>query len=444
MKQHTVVFAMLQESGHLNPTFKLARALRTRGLHVVYLAIADLEDHIRAQGFATLPFFPELFPRGTTHRAGGVLAKRRLITQRYRTMVAAQLEQLAPDLMLIDVTQTHLALWARRAGLPVVNVNTSLPQTRDPGVPPLRSANTYAVDSLGRLRNDLAWRKFLVKRAWGARVAELAGACPPYELARRAAKRFGVAGSELDCDTVYMPQLRSAAEIVLCSDALDFPRPERAGRHYVESLDLERKERDFDWSRVQQDKPLVYCALGSQLYAGAHTPAFFRRVVQVFRERSDWQLLLSLGRHMHVSELGELPPNVLAVESAPQLAVLTRARIMITHGGLGSVKECIANGVPMLVFPLDVDQPGNAARVAYHGLGLRGDVATASPAHLHAMLDRVMHEQAFSERMHAMQERLLRLEDSAPGAAAIVRLLDQGSRRSPAQTTTTSSTALDA
>src|SRR5687767_9732825 len=87
MKQQTVVFAMLQESGHLNPTFKLGRALKSRGLHVVYLAIPDLEDHIRAQGFATLALFPELFPKGGAHAQLGVVGRRRLITKRYRAML---------------------------------------------------------------------------------------------------------------------------------------------------------------------------------------------------------------------------------------------------------------------------------------------------------------------------------------------------------------------
>ena len=142
---------MLQESGHLNPTFALARQLQTRGWDVRYLAAPDLAASIETQGFATLPLFPALFPLGSHGAApqGNVLQRRRAITERYRQQLsqladnhegALVLSQARADLMLIDVTQTHFALWARRAGIPFVYLNTSLPQTEEPGLPPLRSA----------------------------------------------------------------------------------------------------------------------------------------------------------------------------------------------------------------------------------------------------------------------------------------------------------------
>ena len=36
----------------------------------------------------------------------------------------------------------------------------------------------------------------------------------------------------------------------------------------------------------------------------------------------------------------------------------------------GTIKECIYYGVPMLVIPLDRDQPSNAKRIQFHKLGL--------------------------------------------------------------------------
>ncbi len=429
MSVPTIVFAMLPESGHLNPTFKLSKLLAARGYQVRYLAIADVQASIEAQGFAVDPLFPDLFPPGSLAADAklGTLPKRRAITARYRAL----LERLRveapvaparwPSLWVVDVTQVQIAFWARRAGVRLLYVNTSLPQTRDPGVPPLRSGSPYRGSLLGRAAPALAWQRFTVKRRLSAQAADLGGMCPPYELARRAAPSFGVSARELDTETLYMPQLRGVPEIVLCPQAFDFPRPARPDRHYVESIDLTRSEPEFAWGGLSPDKPLVYCALGSQRYRAGDVPAFFRRLISVFRGHPEWQLLLAVGQHCAADELEPLR-NVAVLERAPQLAVLRRARLMITHAGLGSVKECIMNAVPMLGVPLDVDQPGNVARIVHHGLGLSADVRESSERALSLLIARLLDEPSFRENARAMQARFVRDEAGERGADLVVQL----------------------
>jgi zeaxanthin glucosyltransferase len=429
MKTETILFAMLNEAGHLNPTFKLAKALRARGHQVRYLASEDVAHVVEGQGFPVDLLYPDLFPRGAVaaEQKLGKLAQRRAITARYRAL----LERLQkgsplpsdapqPSLLVVDVTQTQLALWARRAGLRFVYVNTSLPQTQDPGVPPLRSGAPYRDGVFTRLQPELAWQRFRAQRRIGARLAALGGMCPPYELARQQAERFDVAPAALDSTTMYMPQLRGVPELVLCPESFDFPRPAHATRHYVESIDLSRPEPEFVWAGLSADKPLVYCALGGQRYRAGEVPAFFERLVRVFRANPDWQLLLAVNQHMRADELAT-PPNVAVVTRAPQLSVLTRAAMMITHGGLGSVKECIMRGVPMLGVPLDVDQPGNVARIVHHGLGLAGDLRATSTRELNALIDRVLHDAAQRERVRAMQQAFERHEAGSRGVALLER-----------------------
>lgn len=436
MPGETILFAMFNESGHVTPSFKLARGLRGHGFDVRYLAGEDLRPSIEAQGFAV----EALGPPPSRAALGGdsrlaALRARRELTRSFE----AEIERLSarspyderrcrPALMLVDVTMTHVALWARRARVPFAYVSTSLPQTRDPGVPPSRTALPFGRDLKSLARVELAWAEFLLRRRATARAARIGGMCPSYDIARRAAARFGVAEAELDVETVFMPQLRGVPELVLCHRDFDFPRPVRPDRHPVESIDLERREQAFDWSPIPADRPLIYCALGGQLYRAEEARAFFRRVVDAARGR-DLHLLLSLGRYMSVEELGPVPTNVTAAQYVPQLAVLRRARVMITHAGLGSVKEAIAHGVPMLAVPLDVDQPGNAARVVHHGLGLAVDVAKASAAELREMIERLVHGAGFRERTANMQARFRELEASAPGANIVAKLVEATASR---------------
>jgi UDP:flavonoid glycosyltransferase YjiC (YdhE family) len=424
VKTQTIVFTMLNEFGHINPTFKLAKALCARGHDVRYLAIADVAPRIEAQGFRVEPLYPDLYPPGViaAEESLPLLAKRRAITARYRAVLKRlwttppmHTEHVEPALMLIDVTQTHFALWAHRNGTPFVHVTTSLPQTQDPGVPPLRSGSPYGTGALARARGAFEWQRFLLKRRASGRVAGFGGMSPTYELARLAAPRFGVASRDLDWRTLYMPQMRGVAELVLCPESFDFPRPPRADRIYVESLDLARKEPEFPWDEIAPDKPLVYCALGSQRYRPTEVPALFRRLARVFRSRADWQMCLALGPHAWPSDL-PCPPNVLLVERAPQLALLRRAQVMITHGGLGSVKECVMLGVPMLGVPLDIDQPGNVARVVHHGVGLAADVSQTTAEELAWALHRLIHEQSFRDRIGALRARFEETESAQRGA----------------------------
>ena len=426
-----IVFAMLHESGHLNPSFKLAKALAARGHRVRYLVLPDAQALVESQGLESVALWPDLFPRGhvAEEQKLGTLARRRAITRRY----AELLDRLAqrdsalladtPDLLVVDVTQPQFAFWARRQGVRFVYLNTSLPQTHDLGVPPLRSGRSFGPGFGARLQAELDWQRFLLKRRASAAAADLGGMCPPYDLARKAARRFGVRSTELDWRTAYMPQLRGVLELGLCPPAFDFPRPPQAQRIPIASVDLSRTEPSFDWSALPEHEPLVYCALGGQRYRPEDVPGFFARLVRVFAARPRWHLLLCTGKHVAPDSLGVLPDNVTVRQGAPQLAVLRRARVMITHAGLGSVKECVLHAVPMLAVPLDVDQPANAARVAYHQLGLVADVRDSTEAELGAALEQLLNDRALTARLERMRARFMEVEDSDLGVQRVEALL---------------------
>jgi UDP:flavonoid glycosyltransferase YjiC (YdhE family) len=83
---------------------------------------------------------------------------------------------------------------------------------------------------------------------------------------------------------------------------------------------------------------------------------------------------------------------------------------MITHAGIGTVKDCILHEVPMLAFPLMRDQPPPADRIEYHGLGLRGDIERVGPEELSSMLDQLITNESIRERVRVMREEFERAE----------------------------------
>jgi MGT family glycosyltransferase len=79
---------------------------------------------------------------------------------------------------------------------------------------------------------------------------------------------------------------------------------------------------------------------------------------------------MSLGGGFSIDSLGELPGQPIVVEFAPQLELLKHATVVITHAGLNTVLESIAEGKPMVAIPIGNDQPGIAARLAAKGAAI--------------------------------------------------------------------------
>ncbi len=135
--------------------------------------------------------------------------------------------------------------------------------------------------------------------------------------------------------------------------------------------------------------------------------------------------MLTVGSYLNVEDFQPAPPNALLVKVAPQLEVLQRAAIMITHGGFNSVKEGIYFGVPMLVFPVIRDHPAIAARVVYHRLGLMADPRECSSAQLLTMLDRVQQDTSFKARVETLGQEFRAAEAAAQGVEVIEAVLSK-------------------
>ena len=62
--------------------------------------------------------------------------------------------------------------------------------------------------------------------------------------------------------------------------------------------------------------------------------------------------------------------DAVVVNYCPQIQLLERSAACITHAGLNTALESLAQGVPMVAIPITNDQPGVAARIAWSGTGV--------------------------------------------------------------------------
>jgi MGT family glycosyltransferase len=113
-------------------------------------------------------------------------------------------------------------------------------------------------------------------------------------------------------------------------------------------------------------EPLVYLSLGTLHSA---TPAFYLRCLDAFAEMPV-RLVLTTGSRVDIGALGTVPSNAAVRPSVPQLAVLERAAVFITHGGMNSVLEGLWCGVPLVVIPQHGEQLVIGLTVAERGAAI--------------------------------------------------------------------------
>jgi zeaxanthin glucosyltransferase len=394
---------MLPEPGHLNATVRLYRELTALGHEVKYLTVKQFERLFAERG---LPV--------SIIDLGGAAPDQ------------AGVDSRLPAFVLADASMPQFALMSWRRGIRVLTLSTKFPFGYDPSVPPICSDLIPSADGDYPARLDAAWE---IERQ--ARLAPRPGLAPTgllseVEAFRHQAASAGFPAAQIDERSALHISLR-LPELVLWVPELDFPRAPREDRLYLGAcVDLERVEVDFDFSRLRGDLPLIYCSLGSQLHRYPNLGPRVELLIEAGRLLPQFQFVISGSEPR-----SNTPPNVLVLRHAPQLQLLRRARLMVSHGGANSVKEALHHGVPLVVLPFDMDQPGNAARLAFHGAGraVRGDDTTASE--LATIVRDAADDEALGRRVRAFSAQFAAEHDAMCAGKRLDSYLTSLAQRTP-------------
>jgi UDP:flavonoid glycosyltransferase YjiC (YdhE family) len=324
-----ISFLMLPEPGHLLPTFRIASKLRQRGHQIHYLSFPEFREGIARLGFDFSPVMNGLSADG--FGSGSMFETRRAGSSIYRSLISTLVSQGKSLLteMVPEVKSSRPDLLIIDSGLVEIEKMTVGYSSH------LRKSNVLRELDCVLVRMSTMFTEF-------------------YKNGPR---------SEL-CDQI--------PELILCPQRFDLPnlRPPLHKRYFVEpSIFEKRPEIVFPWEWIDASRRLVFCSLGTQSSVYKESTALLSHIVRAFEDLRDFQLVLGIGGHLKVEELGATPANVFVTQSVPQLDILKCASLLITHGGLGTLKEAIMTGVPMLVFPFAFDQPFNAKRVTHYGVG---------------------------------------------------------------------------
>ncbi|NER80723.1 MAG: hypothetical protein F6K42_14365, partial [Leptolyngbya sp. SIO1D8] len=340
--------------GHLNPTLPIAQELVARGEEVVYCTTDKFQARVESTG-ATFRQLDDSFnmpdgeiaklQEGSLALMEGIL----LIMLRYVTKtslkvpkVLKQLQAEKFDALVYDPVFAWGHALGEALGMPTATFRCTFAMTQNS---PLRRQMRLMAKKQLSPKIIIAMLK-LQLIAWYMNLRYRTSILNP--------KNLFIASESLNI--VALPR-----KFQPDADVFD-DRYEFVGPSILPSI--VDYEADLPFKKLEECQTL-YIAMGT-----AFTKAqFFKTCLNTFTN-TPWLVVMATWKDFGFNDS---PSNVIVRHRVPQLEVLKRANVFVTHGGMGSVMGALWYGVPLVVVPQMPEQSIIAARVTELGLGIRLD-----------------------------------------------------------------------
>lgn len=136
------------------------------------------------------------------------------------------------------------------------------------------------------------------------------------------------------------------------------------------------------------------------------------------------QLVVAHGGGLSDADAAALPGRPIAVQYAPQMAVLAHARLTITHAGLNTVLDSLASGVPMVTIPLTYEQPAISRRVEAAGAGRTISIDAITPQRLGLTMADLLDRGEFRDSALTMKDAIVSAGGVRRGADVIEKVIN--------------------
>ncbi len=407
-------------SGHLNPMTTLGHELNQRGHRVTLVGTLDAKPKVLAAGLEFRPIGEAVFPAGSTAESFAELGQLSgLDAFRYTVALFKQvtntLLQEAPaafqnagvEALIIDQTSFGGSTVAQLLDLPFISVCCALMLNQDPNVPPFNTSWGYHPSWWARLRNQ-AGNELMVS------IAK-----PITKLLAEYRQQWNLPPFTHSNDAYS--QLAQ-----LCQQPAEFEFPRQSLPscfHFTGpySNPASRESTTFPFDKLT-GRPLIYVSLGTVQNQLLGT---FQTIAEACQDL-DAQLVIALGGGSTPKALPALPGSPLVVGFAPQLELLQRATLTITHAGMNTTLESLSNGVPMVAIPIANDQPGVAARIAWTGTGAVVPLKRLNVSKLQIALKQVLTEDSYKKNALRLQAAIKRAGGVKKAADIVEQVLATG------------------
>ncbi len=407
-------------TGHLNTMLPLGKELQQRGHRVTLIGVLDAKPKTLAAGLEFQVIGESEFPSGAIAQSltnlgklSGVAAMKYTINLLKGSAVVIlrdipkAIKEIGVEALLIDQVSPGGATVAEFLDLPFITVCSAVVLNREQSVPP----------------HFTNWR---YNPAWWAPLRNQAG----YELLKAVAKPITQVIAQyrqernLPTTSGSVDGFSQLAQISQQPAELEFPRQHLPKCfHFTGPFHspVGREAVAFPYEKLT-GQPLIYASMGT---VQNRLQYIFRDIAQAC-EGLDAQLVMSLGGALEPEALSNLPGKPLIVKYAPQLDLLQKVSLMITHAGMNTTLECLSNGVPMVAIPIANDQPGVAARIAWAGAGEVVSLKKLSVPKLREAIQRVLTQESYKQNALRLQEAIRRAGGVSRAADIVERAVSTG------------------
>ncbi|MEH2236427.1 glycosyltransferase [Nostoc sp.] len=398
-------------TGHLNTMLPLGKELQNRGHQVTLFGFSDAQPQTLAAGLEFRAISESQFPRGVTAESLAKLGKLSGLTALQYTInllkdgadtmlrdAPPAIKEAGVEALLVDQVTPEGGTVAEFLGLPFITVCSAVILNREESVPPIITSWSY-------------------NRAWWAQLRNRVG----YGLLDRIAKPIREVIADYRREWKLPPHFSAnedyspLAQISQQPAQLEFPRqylPQWFHFTGPYHSPTGREIPDFPDEKLT-GQPLIYASMGT---VQNRLLGVFKSIAEACNDL-DAQLVISLGGSTSPESLGSLPGNPLVVGYAPQLKLLQKATLTITHAGMNTTLESLNNGVPMVAIPVANDQPGIAARVAWTGAGEAIPLSRVNVPKLRSAIQKVLTEDSY-------KKNAIRLQEAIKKAGGVSRAID--------------------
>jgi zeaxanthin glucosyltransferase len=407
-------------TGHLNTMLPLGKELQQRGHRVTLFGVLDAQSKTQAAGLEFRVIGESEFPKGANAESlaklgqlsGNSAFKYTVSLLRNGAAVILRdtpqaIKQAGVEALLVDQASPEGGTVADFLGIPFITICSAVVLNREESVPPIVTNWHYST-------------------AWWARLRNRAG----YELLKRVAKPIRDLIDEYRTEWKLPPHSNpnesysQLAQISQQPAELEFPRQNLPQWFHFTGpyhSPIGREVPNFPYEKLT-DQPLIYASMGTVQ----------NRLIKVFHNIAeacvglDAQLAISLGGSASPESLPALPGSPLVVEYAPQLELLQKANLTITHAGMNTTLECLSNGVPMVAIPIANDQPGIGARIAWAGVGEAIPVARLNVPKLRKAIKQVLTQESYKQNALRLQAAIHRAGGVSRAADIIEQAISTG------------------
>ncbi len=209
-------------------------------------------------------------------------------------------------------------------------------------------------------------------------------------------------------------RLEFAPPAYLAPDAFRAPTA-----HHIRPEIVEYRPRGIPvGERTGSSRPAVVVTFGMNYN---RTPGVFETAIEAL-EGEPVDVVVTVGMNRDPAELEPLPPNVRAVRYLPLSVLLPHADVTLCHGGFNTVMASVWAGTPLVLVPIDSDQPMQAERCVELGLGRRVDHRELSAESIRAAVRTVRGDPRYRRATAEFRAELESLPSAADAADLLQRL----------------------